>query len=64
MQGIFKLAAALTTGTETNPPFEKTTSGLICFKSLRACEYPFTTRNGSEKFFGSKYLLNFPVEIP
>ena len=63
-QGIFKDAAARTTGTDTKPPFEKTMSGWICFKSLRASEQPLITRNGSVKFFRSKYRRNFPVEMP
>ena len=36
--GIFLRPAASTTGTDTNPPFENTISGLICFISFTACE--------------------------
>ena len=35
-QGIFLDLAASTTGTDTKPPLEKTTSGLIFFSNLRA----------------------------
>ena len=38
MQGIFNDEAALTTGTDTKPPFENTTSGFISFKSFLASE--------------------------
>ena len=34
IQGIFRDAAALTTGTETKPPLENTTSGFIFFSIL------------------------------
>mgnify|MGYP003293267991 CR=1 FL=1 len=43
-----------TTGTETNPPFENTISGFNLYMRPSACAYPLITRNGSEKFFGSK----------
>ena len=36
MVGILKCFAARTTGTDTNPPLEKTTSGRYFFKSARA----------------------------
>ena len=36
MHGIFKEAAALTTGTETKPPLENTMSGFNSFKILTA----------------------------
>ena len=62
--GIFREAAARTTGTDTNPPLEKTTSGCSSFKILRASENPLSTRNGSEKFFRSKYRRNLPVAMP
>ena len=32
MVGIWRLAAARTTGTLTKPPFEKTTSGFVRFR--------------------------------
>ena len=64
IQGIPKDAAARTTGTLTKPPLEKSTSGLISFRYFLASRIPLMTRNGSEKFFGSKYLLNFPVAMP
>ena len=35
-QGIPLDFAAITTGTDTKPPLEKTTSGLICFSRTRA----------------------------
>ena len=35
-QGIFKEEAALTTGTVTNPPLEKTISGQISFRIFLA----------------------------
>ena len=64
MQGIFKDAAALTTGTLTNPPFENTIFGFNFRRSETACVNPLTTLKGSEKFLTSKYLLNFPEEMP
>ena len=54
MAGTLQCFAAKTTGTETKPPLEKTTSGFIFFKSRIDCAYPFNTLNGSEKFLGSK----------
>ena len=62
--GILSAPAALTTGTLTKPPLEKTMSGFIFFKIFFASANPFNTLNGSVKFFGSKYLLSFPVAIP
>ena len=52
--GILHLFAAITTGTVTNPPLEKTTSGFKCFNSFLASLKPFNTRKGSVKFFRSK----------
>ena len=52
------------TFTVTKPPLENTTSGLICFNIFFASLYPLITRKGSEKFLGSKYLRNLPVEMP
>lgn len=52
--GIFRRFAAITTGTVTNPPLEKTTSGFRSFRIFLAWLKPFRTRNGSEKFFRSK----------
>ena len=63
IQGMCRDAAARTTGTLTNPPLEKTTSGFIFFKYFRACANPFMTRKGSVKFLRSRYLLNLPVAI-
>ena len=62
--GIFLKEAATTTGTDTNPPFENTTSGFSFLIIYDASKTPFTTLNGSEKFFKSKYLLNYPLDIP
>ena len=62
--GIFKKAAAITTGTLTKPPFEKTISGAYIFMIFFASKSPFTTLKGSLKFFRSKYLLSFPEDIP
>ena len=62
--GILQFFAATTTGTVTNPPFEKMTSGFNCFRSFLASLNPFRTRNGSVKFFTSKYRRSFPEEIP
>ena len=64
IQGIFLDFAARTTGTATNPPFEKTTSGLILSINDFASDNPLITLKGSEKFFRLKYLLNLPVAIP
>ncbi len=52
--GIFKRLAAITTGTVTKPPLEKTTSGFSSFRIFLAWLNPFSTRNGSEKFLRSK----------
>ena len=52
--GIWQCFAARTTGTDTNPPLEKTTSGLSLRRMEIACPYPFNTLKGSEKFFQSK----------
>ena len=62
--GIFKKAAAITTGTLTKPPFEKTISGEYFFIILFASKSPLRTLKGSLKFFKSKYLLSFPEDIP
>ena len=62
--GILRRPAALTTGTLTYPPFEKTMSGWIFLRRVLASDIPFKTLKGSEKFLGSKYLLSLPVEIP
>ena len=61
--GIFESAAAMTTGTLTNPPFEKTISGEYFFIILFASKSPLSTLKGSVKFFKSKYLLSFPEDI-
>ena len=52
--GIFKRLAAITTGTVTKPPLEKTTSGFSSFRIFLAWLNPFSTRKGSEKFLRSK----------
>ena len=52
--GIFKRFAAITTGTVTNPPLEKTTSGFSSLRIFLDWLKPFRTRNGSEKFLRSK----------
>ena len=64
MQGIFKRDAALTTGPDTNPPFEKSTLGFNFLRIFLASKYPFITLKGSVKFLGSKYLRSFPLETP
>ena len=64
IHGIFLDFAATTTGTDTNPPFENTTSGLIFLRSFLACANPFNTLNGSLIFLRSIYLRSFPLEIP
>jgi len=46
--------AATTTGTDTKPPLENTRSGLIRRIRRKLCQMPFSTRNGSLKFCGSK----------
>ena len=54
MQGILRVAAALTTGTLTNPPLLNITSGFSSFNILWASANPFNTRKGSLKFLWSK----------
>ena len=49
--GICLWLAARTTGTDTNPPFEKTISGLIFLINFLDWKYPAITRNGSVRFF-------------
>ena len=46
--------AAMTTGTLTNPPLEKTKSGLICLIISFACEMPLMTLKESVRFFSEK----------
>ena len=45
----FKERAAITTGTLTKPPFEKSKSGFV-FKYLRASKIPFKTLKTSFAF--------------
>ena len=49
--GILRRFAAITTGTVTKPPLEKTISGFSCFSSLLASEKPFSTRKRVGKVF-------------
>ena len=48
--GTLHFFPASTTGTDTNPPFEKMTSGFKFLISLRASPKPLITRKGSVKF--------------
>ena len=64
MTGTFESAAAITTGTLTKPPFEKTISGEYFFIILLASKRPLSTLKGSVKFFKSKYLLSLPEDMP
>ena len=52
-QGMWRNFAANTTGTDTNPPLENTTSGLILPNNRIAWPRPFTTLKGSLKFLTS-----------
>ena len=54
MTGICLRPAAITTGTDTKPPLENTTSGFNSFISFFASLKPLITRNGSEKLRRSK----------
>ena len=54
IHGIWRAAAARTTGTLTKPPLEKTTSGLICFNIFLASPKPLMTLKGSVRFFTSR----------
>ncbi|CUY00964.1 hypothetical protein SETU_01002 [Staphylococcus epidermidis] len=48
--GIFKERAAITTGTLTKPPFEKSKSGFCFLSILRASKIPFKTLKTSFAF--------------
>ena len=52
--------APYTTGTETKPPLENTTSGLSRPIRPAAFTLPASTRKGSVKFFTSKYRRSLP----
>ena len=62
--GTWFFFPAITTGTLTNPPFEKITSGFNCLIRRLASLKPFRTRNGSVKFWRLKYRRSLPEEIP
>ena len=64
IHGILRDLAATTTGTDTKPPFENTTSGLIFLSRCLACASPLSTLNGSLRFLRSMYLRSFPLDIP
>src|SRR5690606_27827836 len=61
--GILANFAAITTGTETKPPLEKMTVGLIFLIIEKACVIPAITLNGSVKFCTEKYRRSFPLDI-
>ena len=46
------------------PGFENTMEGFNCLMILSASPKPFSTLNGSVKFFRAKYLRIFPVDMP
>ena len=60
MHLIFNTFAATTGGTDTNPPFEKSTSGFSFLKTFKAWKNPTKINKQSEIFFTEKPLLNFP----
>lgn len=55
--------AAMTTGTDTKPPFENTTSGFTLLMMRLAWNMPPTTLNGSVRFFSEKYLRSLPADM-
>ena len=59
MIGIFFFLHAKTTGSETYPPFENTTSGLMSFNIFSASFIPFASLIGIRVFFNIFFLINY-----
>ncbi len=58
--GTLAKKPAIHTGTDTKPPFENITAGLILLIKNKDCAMPNITFKGSVMFFKSAYLLSLP----
>ena len=63
MAGILQCFAAITTGTDTKPPLENTTSGFNFFRRRTDWKYPFMTLNDDTEIVHSEMKPDGRVKV-